>query len=101
MRKGKFDHVGFGIAGGLLGALIGFTLFGLGFSWFNEINFSEFVQDVFLGSALQDFQSRIISFSMLFDVILFFFLIRKGYEEFCKGLIVVLVISVAVIAWLY
>jgi len=101
MRKGKFDHVGFGIAGGIVGALLGFTLFGLGFAWFNEINFREFVQDVFLGSALQDFQSRIISFSMLFDVILFFFLIRKGMEEFCKGLIVVLVLSVAVIAWLY
>jgi hypothetical protein len=101
MRKGKLDHVGFGIAGGIIGALLGFVLFGLGFSWFNEIYFSEFVQDVFLGSALQDFQSRIISFSMLLDVILFFILIRRGYEEFCKGLIVVLVISVAVIAWLY
>jgi hypothetical protein len=57
--------------------------------------------DVFLGSALQDFQSRIISFSMLANVILFFVLIKRGYEEFCKGLIIDLVISVAVIAWLY
>jgi len=101
MRKGKFDHAGFGILGGILGAFSGFVLFGVGFSWFNDILFIEFVQDVFLGSALQDFQSRILSFSMLFDVLLFFILVRKGYEEFCKGLIIVLVISVAVIAWLY
>jgi uncharacterized membrane protein len=100
--KGKsLNHVGWGVIGGVLGALIGFCIFGLGFSWYNDILFSEFVMDVFLGSALQDFQSRIISFSMLADVVLFFLLIRRGYEEFCKGLIIVLVISVAVIAWLY
>ncbi len=101
MRKGKIDHVGYGILGGILGAVIGFFLFGLGFSWLNEIYMSEFINDVFLGSALQDFQSRILSFSMLLDIVLFFLLIRRGYEEFCKGLIVVLVISVAVIAWMY
>jgi hypothetical protein len=38
---------------------------------------------------------------MLADIVLFFLLIRRGYEEFCKGLIIILVISVAVIAWLY
>ncbi len=101
MKGKKLNHVGFGILGGIAGALIGFCLFGLGFAWYNEIFFSEFVMDVFLGSALQDFQSRIISFSMLADVILFFLLVKRGYEEFCKGLIIVLVISVAVIAWLY
>lgn len=100
--KGKsLNHVGYGIIGGIIGALLGFCIFGLGFSWYNGIFFREFVMDIFLGSALQDFQSRIISFSMLANVVLFFVLIRRGYEEFCKGLIIVLVISVAVIAWLY
>ncbi len=101
MKKKTLNHVGYGIVGGLVGALIGFCIFGLLFSLYNEIFFSEFVLDVFLGPSLQDFQSRIISFSMLADVVLFFLLIRRGYEEFCKGLIIVLVLSVAVIAWLY
>ena len=101
MKRNRLNHVGFGIAGGFLGALLGFVLFGLFFSWYNEIFFTEFVQDVFLGAALQDFQSRILSFSMLLDIVLFFILIRRGYEEFCKGLIIVLVLSVAAIAWLY
>ncbi len=101
MKHNPLNHVGYGIVGGLVAAVIGFCVFGLGFSLYNEIFFSEFVKDIFLGSALQDFQSRIISFSMLADVVLFFLLIRRGYEEFCKGIIVVLVISVAIIAWLY
>ena len=101
MKRNPLNHVGFGILGGLVGAFIGFCIFGLGFSWYNGIFFSEVVNDVFLGSALQDFQSRILSFSMLFDIVLFFLLVKRGYEEFCKGLIIVLVISVAVIAWLY
>ena len=101
MKGNRLNHVGYGIAGGMFGALMGFVIFGLFFSWFNEIYFYEFVQDVFLGAALQDFKSRILSFSMLLDIVLFFILIRRGYEEFCKGLIIVLVLSVAAIAWLY
>ena len=101
MNTRKLNHVGVGILGGILGALLGFVVFGIFFSWYNEILFSEYVTDVFFSSALQDFQSRIISFSMLIDVVLFFILIKRGYEEFCKGLIIVLVLSVAVIAWLY
>ena len=101
MKRAPLNHVGYGILGGVIGALVGFCIFGIAFSFYNDIFFSEFVLDVFLGSSLQDFQSRIISFSMLADIVLFFLLIRRGYEEFCKGLIVVLVISVAIIAWLY
>lgn len=84
---------------GILGALIGFALFGIGFALFNDISFSDFLRDVFFG--VRDFQSRIVTFSMLIDVVLFFVFIRKNYQEFCKGLLAVLVLSVVAVAWLY
>lgn len=88
-----------GVVSGILGAVVGFCLFGLGFSLYNNISFSKFITDIFLG--VSDFQSRIVTFSMLADVILFFIFIRKDYQEFCKGLILVLILSVMAVAWLY
>jgi len=84
---------------GVLGAVIGFLLFGVGFAIFNDITLSHFITNVFLG--VSDFQSRIVTFSMLIDVILFFVFIKKDYQQFCKGLIAILVLSVLVVAWLY
>ncbi len=84
---------------GLLGAVVGFVGFGFGFAWKNNITFADFIHDVFLG--VSDFQSRIVTFSMLIDVILFFFFIRKNYQDFCKGLLAVLVLSVIAVALLY
>lgn len=84
---------------GVLGAIIGFLLFGLGFAIFNDITLSHFITNVFLG--VSDFQSRIVTFSMLIDVILFFVFIKKDYQQFCKGLIAILVLSVLAVAWLY
>jgi hypothetical protein len=84
---------------GLLGALLGFVIFGLGFAYINHITFSEFYHGIFLG--VQDFQSRIVTFSMLIDVILFFLFIQKDYQQFCKGIIAVLVLAVIAVAWLY
>lgn len=99
MKKQIIDKFWVGIVTGLLGAVVGFLLFGYGFAWKNDMTFSAFLEDVFFG--VSDFQSRIVTFSMLIDVVLFFIFIRKNYQEFCKGLLAVLVISVIVVAWLY
>jgi hypothetical protein len=99
LSKEKIDKIWVGAIAGVLGAVVGFALFGLGFAWFNDITFNAFLDRAFFG--VKDFQSRIVTFSMLIDVVLFFFFIRKNYMEFCKGLILVLVLSVVVVAWLY
>lgn len=97
--KQRIDKVWVGILTAILGAIIGFLGFGFGFALKNDITFMEFYRDVFLG--VDNFQSRIVTFSMLINVVLFFVFIRKDYQKFCKGLMAVLIISVAVVAWLY
>ena len=99
MSKAFIDRVWVGMVAGILGALVGFGLFGLGFSIVNDITFSAFITDVFL--RVQDFQSRIVTISMLIDVVLFFIFIRKNYQQFCRGLIAILVLSVVAVTWLY
>lgn len=99
MSKGKFDNIWIGMITGILGALAGFVLFGFGFAYINHISFGEFYHGIFLG--VQDFQSRIVTFSMLIDVILFFIFMRKDYQQFCKGIIAVLVLSIMAVALLY
>lgn len=97
--KEKIDKVWVGMIAGVLGSALGFLLFGIGFALFNHISCGAFITDIFL--KVEDFQSRIVSFSMLVDVILFFVFIRKNYQQFCRGLMAILVLSVAVVAWLY
>jgi hypothetical protein len=99
MRKGKLDNIWIGMLAGILGAFLGFVLFGYGFAFINHITFGEFYHGIFLG--VQDFQSRIVTFSMLIDVILFFIFMKKDYQQFCKGIIAVLVLAVIAVAWLY
>ena len=89
--------VGLGV--GVAGAIVGFLIFATGFSLYNDITIKEFITDIFLG--VQDFQSRIVTFSMLVDVVLFFVLLKKNYQNLCKGIMAVMVISVAVVAMLY
>jgi hypothetical protein len=95
----KIDHVWVGMVTGVLGAIVTFALFGIGFSLFNHCSFGSFFKDTFLG--VQDFQSRIVTFSMLGNVILFFVFIRKDYNKFCKGLMAIMVLSVPVVVALY
>lgn len=99
MNKTSVDKVWIGVIAGIFGALLGFVIFGIGFSLKNGISFSSYISDIFFG--ISDFQSRIVTFSMLIDVVLFFIFIRMNYQEFCKGLLAVLVLSVMAVAWLY
>lgn len=97
--KQRIDKIWVGILVGMLGGFLGFLIFGYVFALINDISFSEFYQGVFLG--VQSFQSKIVTVSMLVDIILFFIFIRKNYFNFCKGLMAVLVLAVLVVLWLY
>jgi hypothetical protein len=99
MTKERFNKVWVGVVLGLLGAILGFVIFGLIFALKEDMTFYEFYRDVFLG--VDNFQSRIISFSVLLDIVMFYIFIRKDYQQMCKGIMAVLVLAVIAVAILY
>jgi amino acid permease len=95
----NWDNIWIGMLIGLLGFTIGFLCFGLGFSLWSDITLRQFVEYVFLG--LYDFESRIITVAILFDVAIFYWFMRKNMLQLCKGIMAIMVLSVPLVAWLY
>jgi hypothetical protein len=89
--------VGFGA--GILGTAMGFTLFMSVFCLFNDVSIEFFIYDFFL--AIPDFQSRILSFSALVNVVFFAMMLKKEKYQFCRGLMLALVMNVIAVIWLY
>lgn len=99
MTKKKWDNIWVGMAIGLVGFVIGFFLFSLGFTLWSGGTIRQFISNVFLGQ--YDFESRIVTIAVLFDVALFYFFLRKQMHELSKGILAIMVLSVPVVAWLY
>ncbi len=99
MNKAKLDRFFLGLISGILGAFIGFFIFGTGWIIANDRSMEYFVQEVFLRSEL--FKSRIISVSILFDVLLFFLAIRKEWYHFAKGVLAVVILAVPLALYFY
>jgi hypothetical protein len=99
MKKNKWDTIWIGMGVGIVGFTIGFLMFGLAFALWSGGSLAQFIENVFLG--LYDFESRIVTVAILFDVALFYFFIRKNMLHLCKGIMAIMVLSVPVVAWLY
>ncbi len=98
INKEKWDHLWVGLLVGLLGALIGFLLFAVGFVIFTGETYAQFWYNWFL--AIPDWQSRIVTFSVLVDVVLFYIFVRHDMYKFSKGVMLVLVLAVLAVSWL-
>ena len=95
----KLDNIWIGMGLGVLGAIVGFFGYAILWSLMNETDVSYFVNEVFLASDI--FKDKIITISVLFNVILFWICLRKEYYELGKGVIAVLLVSVPIIIYFY
>lgn len=95
--KLKFNNLTSGVVTGLLGTLWGFGLMTIWWSWANGTSMNYFVQDVFLESAL--YKDSILTISVLFNVGLFWVALRHDWEQFAKGLLAVIFLTVPWIIW--
>lgn len=99
--KSSWDRIWVGIVLGLIGALVGFVSFGLLGAQMNEVSWMEFVEGVFFHGSLLKFQDKVITISILVDVVLFYFFMRREWYNLCKGLLAVVILAVPVAAYFY
>lgn len=97
--KNKLNKLWIGVISGILGAIIGFYVFAFGWSFVNDRAVSYFINDVFLNSDL--FKDKIVTVSILFDVLLFFLAIRWNMINFAKGVLGVVITSLPIIIYFY
>lgn len=94
----KVDNVWVGLLAGGIGTLIGFLIMTIWWSWANGTSMNYFVQEVFIASSL--YKDSILTVSVLFNVGLFWLSLRWELEQFAKGLLAVILVSVPLIIWL-
>jgi hypothetical protein len=75
--------------------MIGFLLFGIYWSFSNNTDLAYFTKTVFLDTAF--YQDKIITVSVLFDVLLFFVFMQMHYYNLCKGILGVVIVTVPVV----
>jgi hypothetical protein len=98
--KQRFDKFWVGVILGLIGAAVGFVLFGLVWSLGTDHSFTFYIRDVFEG-VTSLFQDKIVTISILIDVVLFYLFLRIHWYNLAKGLLAVVILSVPVALYLY
>lgn len=95
--KNKFDRFIVGFILGLIGIIAGFLVFGFFWKLANGTTMDYFVNEVFLGTGF--YQSKIITVSVLMDVLLFFIFMQFNWLKLCKGLLGVIILSVIAVIY--
>lgn len=97
MNKTTWDKLPIGLVIGLIGPFIGFLLYGLYYMLSHDISFSYFVNAVFLGN--RDAMSSIISLSLLFNILPFYFFINRNLYKSGRGILLSFFIYAIVIVY--
>ena len=100
VSKSKWDTVPFGMALGVIGAGLGFILFGLVFTLGTSTNLATFFNDLAYGITAM-YQDKVVTVSILVDVVLFYYFIRKEWFLISRGILYVVICSVPVALYFY
>lgn len=88
-----------GILIGLLGNLVGFFIFGYILSLLQGVSFSYFYHNMFLGTDL--FRSQIITGTLLVNILIFYFFMRKRLDSYARGIMVIILLTVIAIVYYF
>jgi hypothetical protein len=99
MMKDKLDKFWVGAILGVVGAILGFMIYGFIWAQANDVTFMYFYKDVFIGTSF--FTDKIVTISVLLDVVLFFVFMRFNWYNLCKGILAVVILAVPVAIYYY
>ena len=85
MNKNTWDKLPIGLVVGVIGPFFGFLIYGLYYTLSRDITFSHFVNNVFLSS--HDTIAPILSLSILFNIIPFYFFINRHFYKSGRGIL--------------
>jgi hypothetical protein len=100
VSKSKWDTIPYGMALGIVGAALGFLLFGLIFTLGTSTSLSTFFHDLAYGITAM-YQDKVVTISILVDVVLFYYFIRKEWFQISRGILYIVICSVPVALYFY
>jgi hypothetical protein len=93
----KYDSQQLGIVLGLIGPLVGFVVYGLLWSVYFKRSFYYFYRAVFV--EIPEFRSSILTLSLLFNLIPFFYFIRSKRYQSGRGVLFAVFIYIPVVLY--
>ena len=96
--RNKLDTVFAGIATALLGLVVGYVILGGFWGIQNGLCLSDFTETFISNSKL--YRDSILTVCILLNIGVFYFALRKEMWKFCRGMMLVIMLSVPVIVWL-
>ena len=97
MIKKSWDKLSIGVLVGLIGGVIGFLIYGTYYSISHNVEFTDFVNRVFLGNKI--LRAPILSLSILFNLIPFYLFLNKKYYKGARGIMLSIFIYAIVIVY--
>jgi hypothetical protein len=97
MRQSSLDRLGFGIVGGILSIIIGIYLFAGALAIYDDRS----VMSVFEMTRANPYLliDKFLTGSILFNVVVFSFFLRKKWYQFAKGILICILVIVPIIIY--
>lgn len=97
MKVKRYDNQKLGIAIGIVGPFFGFLLYGLAWATYFARSFGEFYTEIFV--AIPTFRAGILTLSLLFNLIPFFFFIRTHRYKSARGVLLAVFLYIPLVVY--
>ena len=97
--RNQIDKTWVGLVTGLVGLFLGFIAIGIAWAILENSTLSFFIENAFIKTPM--YRVRILTASVILDVLLFYIAFQKSMMNFAKGILSVMILAVLAIIILY